>query len=251
MRRDYKNAIVLAMSMDQPFRLYTLFHDVMMQSAHDDEIEGEGQRKKEDQIVAEHPACVTSTSLAVVGDKGPTSILGSPVVDVILASLEANEVIRLIGYIRDWNTRVKQSHVAQTVLYALVRFHPHQVLAELPTMAEMIEGVLPYTERHFQRMNQLLTDSYIVDFTLQSMDGLFENDDTSAANGMETNNMIPATKAAMKLNGNRNGASAEEKSKGESLPNKHPRKQLQDPALLEPMEAAPKVSALPRRRAKV
>ena len=47
----------------------------------------------------------------------------------------------------------------------------HQ-LAELPAIRDLLEALLPYTERHFQRMNQLLGDSYIVDFTLQSMEVL-------------------------------------------------------------------------------
>jgi U3 small nucleolar RNA-associated protein 13 len=37
-----------------------------------------------------------------------------------------------------------------------------------------LEGILPYSDRHFQRIDKLLQKSFIIDFTLQKIDPTFD-----------------------------------------------------------------------------
>jgi hypothetical protein len=37
-----------------------------------------------------------------------------------------------------------------------------------------VDACIPYTERHFARADQLLTDTWLVDYTLSEMDILLE-----------------------------------------------------------------------------
>ena len=195
--KDYKSAISLAISMNQPRRLYQLF---------------EGIRKEA------HEQSTVSHALT-----------GNASVDGALKQLDAHDLRRLLLHIRTWNANNKTSHTAQLVLHAILRlrssvdirkcfdaareadeekgrdpgydaqtgeFVPHTVQAENAkkrtaeenaSLKEIIEGLIPYTERHLSRADRMVTESYVVDFILQEMDGLDVMDGVSdgASNAME------------------------------------------------------------------
>ncbi|GAN02172.1 conserved hypothetical protein [Mucor ambiguus] len=132
-KKDYLNAILLALSLEQPFRLLGLFREVFEARPEAD-----------------------------------TSITGSENVDKILAELSLENLEKLLGYIRDWNTNAKHSDIAQTVLHAILASHTSEELVEIPTAKEIIDGLLPYTDRHYQRIDDLITQSFIIDYTLQA-----------------------------------------------------------------------------------
>lgn len=45
-------------------------------------------------------------------------------------------------------------------------------------LKEVVDGLIPYTERHLARMDRLLQESYVVDFLLEEMDnGMLNGDD--------------------------------------------------------------------------
>ncbi|KAI7907602.1 WD40-repeat-containing domain protein [Cokeromyces recurvatus] len=133
-KKDYLNAILLALSLEQPFRLLGLFREVYESRSEDDE----------------------------------TSITGSENVDKILAELSIENIEKLLGYIRDWNTNAKHSDIAQTILYAILSSRTSEELVEISTAKELIDGLLPYTDRHYQRIDDLITQSFIIDYTLQA-----------------------------------------------------------------------------------
>ncbi|KAI9303461.1 WD40-repeat-containing domain protein [Cunninghamella echinulata] len=135
-KKDYLNAILLAMSLNQPFRLLKLFNDVMESRAENDQ----------------------------------ESIIGLPEVDQTIAELPSEHINKLLGYIRDWNTNAKHSNVAQTVLYAILSSHNPENIVELTNAKELIDGLLPYTDRHYQRIDDLITQSYIIDYTLHAQE---------------------------------------------------------------------------------
>ncbi|KAI0363630.1 U3 small nucleolar RNA-associated protein [Pilatotrama ljubarskyi] len=181
---DYRNAILLALSMGQPGRLHTLF------------------------------ASLTSTTDASATATPQTpSITGHPAVDEVLRTLPGTDLARLLRYVRDWNARAKTSAVAQRVLHAIVKLRAAEDIARafdedaaftaataaaaapadeetfgkaLPAevaplegrgttaLKELIDSLIPYTERHLTRMEKLLQDSYVVEHLLSEMDdGLF------------------------------------------------------------------------------
>ncbi|KAL1664321.1 WD40-repeat-containing domain protein [Schizophyllum commune] len=159
---DYRKAIQICISLSQPGRLLSLFKTVGA-SAED--------RK--------------------------SSITGSTAVDEVLRTLDGAELCKLLRFVRDWNANAKTSAVAQRVLYAIVKlrsadevmaaFTAEQGEAALASsdlrlssgagstaLREVIEALVPYTERHLARMGRLVQDSYMIDYILGEMDdGMF------------------------------------------------------------------------------
>jgi len=135
MRKDWKNAITLALSLEQPFRLLQLFN----------------------QILRDRP-------------EHDTSITGLEAVDNVLNGLSLDQIAKLLGYVRDWNTHAKNMRAAQTVLHAVLKGRKIQEMVEIPGIKDLLDGLLPYSERHFQRVEALSIRSYVVDYTVQAMD---------------------------------------------------------------------------------
>jgi len=75
-----------------------------------------------------------------------------------------------LHWAKDWNTNGRFTRVAQNVLNLVFTYFPNTKLFAAKSFKDTLEGLVPYTERHFTRVNQLMTNSFIVDFTLESMD---------------------------------------------------------------------------------
>ncbi|RHZ70853.1 hypothetical protein Glove_265g17 [Diversispora epigaea] len=147
----YKNAIIFAISLNQPFRLLKLFTEIL-------------ENRPE----------------------GDTSITGSKKIDDIITSLSKENLEQMLKYIRDWNTNAKHSRTAQTVLNVILKNYSSQDLLEISDIKELLDGMLPYAERHYQRLDRMLTDSYIIDYTLHAMDLLNPiNENENYENQME------------------------------------------------------------------
>jgi len=164
---DYRKAIHLALTMEQPGRLLNLFRDI--QSVHADD----------------------------------NSIIGLSSVDEVIRTLGGSELATLLRYVRDWNTNAKTSGVAQRVLYAVVKLKSAEAVmkacsndlgdvvvvnsdtveskvagASGMALKELVDALIPYTERHLSRMDKLIQDSYMVDYILGEMDdGIFDVED--------------------------------------------------------------------------
>lgn len=174
---DYQKAIHLALAMEQPGRLLNLFRDV--QSV----------------------------------DTGDNSITGLPSVDEVVRTLGGSDLVKLLRYVRDWNTSAKTSRVAQRVLYAVMKqmsadavmkafkdeseeaaFADDGIVERKDTrpndmaLKELVDALIPYTERHLSRMDKLIQDSYMVDYILGEMDdGIFDVDDDAMNVDAEAN----------------------------------------------------------------
>ncbi|KAF7337479.1 U3 small nucleolar RNA-associated protein [Mycena sanguinolenta] len=156
---DYRKAIELAISMGQPGRLFNLFKDIRA-------------------AAADYPHAGGS------------------------------DLAKLLRYVRDWNTVAKTSVVAQGVLFAIMKLRSadhvmqafgdevHEtVLVEGTVEAkgaggtalkEMVDGLIPYTERHLARMERLVQESYMVDYVLGEMDdGMFDGEYDDGAMDVE------------------------------------------------------------------
>ena len=162
--KDYRRAILLALAMSQPGRLLTLF-------------------------------------TAILTSPQGSSITGSLEVDEIVRTLPPNELVRLLKHVRDWNTNARTSAVAQAILHAILRLRsPEEILeafekpagpaavAEMEVdddgeiakpksaakemgVRELLDGLIPYSERHFARMDRLVQESYMLDYLIGEMDG--------------------------------------------------------------------------------
>jgi U3 small nucleolar RNA-associated protein 13 len=141
---NYREAITLALQMDQPGRLFTLFKTV------------------------------TETE---VPDEG--SLTGLQAVDDVLSTLADEQLYKLLLRLRDWNTNVRSAPVAQKILWAVVKSYPAARLASIkPTgrvgakgsLKDVLDAIKAYSERHYKRVEELVDESYLLDFTLREMD---------------------------------------------------------------------------------
>jgi len=157
---NYREAIVLALQMDQPARLLSLFKSV---------------------VETEQP------------DAG--SLTGLHSVDDVLANLADEQLYKLLLRLRDWNTNVRTAPTAQKILWAVVKSYPAARLARVRPQAkvgakgsvkDIVDAIRAYSERHYKRIQDLLDESYLLDFTLGEMDEVGGSSDVRAiTNGVE------------------------------------------------------------------
>ncbi|CAE6462884.1 unnamed protein product [Rhizoctonia solani] len=157
---DYRNAILLALTMDQPGRLLNLFKSV--------------RSTRPTQSITSRTQDTDSTQ----------TITGSTAVDQVLATLSGPDLARLLGHVRTWNASARTSTVAQTVLHAILSTHPTEdILAAFDKQVDtygkdkpgadlrsVVDGLVSYTERHLSRAERLVQDSFVVDYVLGEMD---------------------------------------------------------------------------------
>jgi U3 small nucleolar RNA-associated protein 13 len=156
--QDYKRAIQLALAMSQPGRLFSLFKEV---SGHEQ-----------------------------------TALTGNASVDEVIKTLGGSDLAKLLRYVRDWNTNAKTAGVAQGVLFAVTKTRSAEevigafgeegaekafaeggdgVVAVASStggtaVKELMDALIPYSERHLSRLERLVQESYVVDYILGEMD---------------------------------------------------------------------------------
>jgi len=141
----YRDAIVLALQLNHPGRLLNLF-----------------------------------TNVVTTRNPDPDSLTGLKAVDDVLAKLSDEQIFQLLLRLRDWNTNARTAPVAQRVLWALFKSHPANKLSSLSvkgarghkSLNEVLNAIKVYTERHYKRIEELVDESYLVEYTLREMDAL-------------------------------------------------------------------------------
>ncbi|KAJ2249516.1 U3 small nucleolar RNA-associated protein, partial [Coemansia sp. RSA 454] len=131
--KDYRNAVSLALSLDQPHRLRTIFQDVMMAAENRHGAESDDMPRADD------------------------AILGNAAIDKVVGTLSPEQLDRLLGYVRSWNTNGRFARVAQATLYCVLTQYSSETILALPSAKELIAALQPYSERHFSRLDGLLT----------------------------------------------------------------------------------------------
>ena len=121
-----------------------------------------------------HPARLLALLQCVVDRRPPEegSLSGSRAVDEVLAGLSDEQLLLLMGRVRDWNTNTRTAVVAQRVLGVVVRSYSAERLARVRGRGwkELLAALAAYTERHYKRVEDLVDESYLVDFTLREME---------------------------------------------------------------------------------
>ena len=134
-------------------------------------------------LALNHPARLLALLTQVVGttpaEEG--SLSGVRAVDEVLGSLADEQLFTLLLRLRDWNTNARTAPVAQKILGVLVRMYPAGRLAGLKaggnkvrggSLKEVVEALRAYTERHYRRMEELVDESYLVEYTLSEMEAV-------------------------------------------------------------------------------
>lgn len=121
-----------------------------------------------------HPARLLALLQGVVDRQPPEpgSLSGVRAVDEVLASLSDTQLLLLMSRVRDWNTNARTAVVAQRVLAVVVRSYSAERLAGIKGRGwkDVLAALAAYTERHYNRMESLVDESYVVDFTLREME---------------------------------------------------------------------------------
>jgi U3 small nucleolar RNA-associated protein 13 len=132
LRKEFPKAVLLALSLEQPFRLYGLFGDLLK------------GRSIEDAL----------------------TLLGGLIQEI--PSLD--DLVKLLTWLREWNISYRRSFASQILLAAVLRSSRFgDLIKEKPEMREVLQGILPYTQKHYERTDELMIDSQIVDFALLHM----------------------------------------------------------------------------------
>lgn len=82
---------------------------------------------------------------------------------------QLDRLVQILKYCREWNTRARNSHIAMLVVKAVVTTIPAAKLATYQGVPEILAGIAPYAERHFDRLDGMVGNSYLMDYTLFSM----------------------------------------------------------------------------------
>lgn len=128
-------------------------------------------------LALNHPARLLGLFTKVTGTYPPedNSLCGVKAVDEVLAHLADDQLLTLLGRLRDWNTNARTSLVAQRVLWTLLKSYPPSKFIQLSQrrggagVKELMDAVRAYTERHLRRMEDLIDESYVVEYTIREM----------------------------------------------------------------------------------
>ncbi|XP_038065030.1 transducin beta-like protein 3 [Patiria miniata] len=94
---------------------------------------------------------------------------GEQKLEKTMKKMRPDQIESVLGFCKHWNTNSKHCHTAQTVIAIILRHVTPDDLMTFTTMQQTLEGLIPYTERHFERMNRLLQQAMFVEYTWQRM----------------------------------------------------------------------------------
>jgi len=127
--------------------------------------------------------------------KQPVAILQKHV-----ASWDIDRIAQVAKYCREWNTRARNSALAMWMIKAIVTTVPVEVLTSKEAnqtahgnLSEIFAGITPYAERHFDRVDRLYSNTYLLDFMLANMSSLDPLLDDNEANGTDEFGIWEAT----------------------------------------------------------
>lgn len=86
-----------------------------------------------------------------------------------LKALSKEEVRLLFECVLEWNTKPKFCHTAHFVLSRVFDILPPTEIVEIRGIAEHLEGLISYSQRHFNRVDRLARSIHLLDFTLSGM----------------------------------------------------------------------------------
>ncbi|KAK6457006.1 WD40-repeat-containing domain protein [Scheffersomyces xylosifermentans] len=131
--RDWPNAFLLALTLDHAMRLYNVIKSSI--EANDD----------------------------------PESPIGSKVLEETIVKLSDEQLMKLFKKVRDWNINFRFFEISQKLISVILSNIEVDRLIEIPGVMKVIESVIPYNERHYNRIDDLIEQSYILDYAVEEM----------------------------------------------------------------------------------
>lgn len=134
--KDWSSAFLLALTLDHPMRLYN----------------------------------VIKSSINLNED--PNSAIGSFKLEATIGQLASEQLLKFFKKIRDWNVNGKFFEISQKLITVILHKFEIETLIEIPGLVKLVDSIIPYSERHFTRIDDLIEQSYILDYTVKEMDKL-------------------------------------------------------------------------------
>lgn len=72
---------------------------------------------------------------------------------------------KLLTWLRDWNSSLKRSYISQLVLHTLLR----SGTLWSSTDKQVLQQIRSYNERHFEKLDNLVINSYLIDFVVNKI----------------------------------------------------------------------------------
>lgn len=182
--KDYRRAIQLALAMSQPGRLLSLFRTVLSARASQTDDAGDAVT-----------ASVSPEIDAVIGTLSPLDLVRllkhvrdwnanaktSPVAQAVLHAIfrlkTPDELMaafeRVANPPKDADASEDEGSDDDEVDEAAEKAKKAAKKLAAPTisMRELLDSLIPYSERHMGRVDRLVQESYILDYTISEMDG--------------------------------------------------------------------------------
>ena len=100
-----------------------------------------------------------------------------------VSSMEIAEIAHCLACARDWNSTATHALTAQKLLHAVLKATPASSLSKVPKLDELLDALIPYTERHFERYDRLLQSASFLSYTLAAMRSVDASDGQAGASG--------------------------------------------------------------------
>ncbi|KAF2073848.1 hypothetical protein CYY_004844 [Polysphondylium violaceum] len=117
-------------------------------------------------FILNQPQQTLSIFKQMYSDTGNDALIRENVVQ-----LGNNEVVKCLQFIRDWNTNSKFVTISQMVLNSIITSRTPEEFSQLSTkdIPRILESLIPYSDRHFQRIDKMLQKTYLIDYTISSI----------------------------------------------------------------------------------
>lgn len=87
----------------------------------------------------------------------------------ILRKLRHDQLVTILQFASEWNTKTKNSREAQKVLGIVLSSQTPEDLEAMKEWQQLLEGFIPYTDRHFRRLSALCQSSSILNYMSSSL----------------------------------------------------------------------------------
>jgi U3 small nucleolar RNA-associated protein 13 len=153
--KEYDKALDIALQVDKPRQALKVLNALL-----ENEITASSKKSMKNKQQQKHPAVVS-------------------VLQKHCSTWDLDRIAQVLKYCREWNTRARNSSLAMWVLQAIVTTISVDRLTSKDatetkhgSIPEILAGITPYAERHFERFDRLHTNTYLLDYLLVNMSSL-------------------------------------------------------------------------------
>ena len=104
--------------------------------------------------------------LLIAANSDPALSVGSAELEATMKLLNPEQMVSLLRKLRDWNINFKQFEIAQKVLSVVL----DHISMEDGATRKIVDSIIPYNERHYARLDDMLEETYILDYVVLEME---------------------------------------------------------------------------------